>query len=69
MQLYTPTTESCTYRLQVAMDDPLVLQELQTLQQCAGKSPYESDAEALEVVLLDQFIEIDPARQEGRGRW
>ena len=44
------------YRLEVAVDDLFPVQHLQALEQRVGKAPNQGQAEALEVVLLDQFI-------------
>ena len=48
------------------MDDPLSVKKFQALQQRVGKPADEGNTETLEVVLLDELIQVDPARNKGK---
>jgi len=55
------------YRLEVTVDDVLGVQHLQAAQQRVGEAADQSHAEALEVVLLDQLVQVHPVTHAGGG--
>jgi len=46
------------------VNDPLPPQQFQALKQGVGKAPDEGDAEALEVILLDQLVQVYPSERK-----
>ena len=58
VRAWRPLKDSVTYRLQVAMDNPLSVKQLEALQEGIGKTPNQRNAKTLEAVLLDQLVEV-----------
>lgn len=56
--------EERDHRFEVAVDDLLPVEHLQALEQRVREASDQSQTEALEVVLLDQFIQVCPARKQ-----
>ena len=53
------------YRFEVTVDDLLLVEHLQAAQQSVGEASDQSHREALEVVLLDQLVQVDPGTHAG----
>jgi hypothetical protein len=51
------------YRFEVTVNDLLLMQHLQALEQGVGETTNQGQTEALEVVLLNQFIKVDSIRR------
>ena len=54
-------------RLHVAVDDLVPVEEVEALQQRVGELADELEAEALELVLLDELVEVDA--EDKVARW
>lgn len=52
------------YRFEIAVDDLFSVQHLQALEQRVGEASDQGQTEALEVVLLDQFIQVNSGNEE-----
>lgn len=55
-----------SYRLEIAVDDLLPVQHLQTPEKRVGEATNQSQAEALEVVLFDELVQVDPGKPDKR---
>lgn len=49
------------------MDDPVLVQRVQTLQDGVGELPDQREAEALELVLLDELVQVHAQQLEGHA--
>lgn len=52
------------YRFEVAVDDLLSVQHLQTSEKSVREATDESQTEALEVVFFDELVQVHPARDK-----
>lgn len=52
---------------EVAVDDAVLLQRFQTLEDGVGELPDQREAEALELVLLDELVEVHAEQLEGHA--
>lgn len=53
--------------LEVAVDDAVLVQRVQTLQDRVGELPDQREAEALELVLLDELVQVHAQQLEGHA--
>lgn len=53
--------------LEVAVDDAVLVQRVQTLQDGVGELPDQREAEALELVLLDELVQVHAEQLEGHA--
>lgn len=58
------STERRTHRFQIAVDDVLPAQQPQALDQRVREAPDQVETEALVVVLLDQLVQVEAAREK-----
>lgn len=49
------------------MDDAILVQQVQTLQNGVGELPDQREAEALELVLLDELVQVHAEQLEGHA--